>query len=541
MRAAGRCSDATAVLEQASELSPLVAPFAWIEVGRCMVDIAGDGGTPAEELQHYRRAIAATPRLGIAYVVLGQRLCAHNRADEAAQLVAKAVRQQLQPIALLYEVLGLAYSILAEVDETALIREQRMFVAANMFMRALNQGQQEQPDLSHKAWREPSAVRRLEKTVVTLLQAGRHRAVWEWLQGLGARQLDGSAAVEALVWQSMSLRHIHSEGSPSLPLSGDSDHLLQTAWLRTNPTGSNQSRERLRVFAIAYTKTSTCPPLDFELDNKVRFARHSQLLLASAWRDGWLDVYVLPHEYSKAKAALMQGTWVLKPACLSNAESIRIMTAADSASLPEQGRWVLQRHVDRPLLLRGHKFDIRLYLVVRAIRPLRAYIHTAGLVRFASEPYRDDGTWVRAQHFTAMYPQPQQLHDLRDVRALWPYLRQQHGLNTSNVWEQIKARLRIILHAAHTNLTMRDRPQRECLKLYGLDVMLSSAERSGRATACVLEINKSPDMHMYHPEDYDIKGAVMRDLVSLTGGQHEAAKGKPLDSVGFEVLSNSQG
>ena len=48
---------------------------------------------------------------------------------------------------------------------------------------------------------------------------------------------------------------------------------------------------------------------------------------------------------------------------------------------------MVSRYIDNPLLLFGHKFDLRIYVVVTCYDPLRVYVYREGLVRFATEKY----------------------------------------------------------------------------------------------------------------------------------------------------------
>lgn len=48
----------------------------------------------------------------------------------------------------------------------------------------------------------------------------------------------------------------------------------------------------------------------------------------------------------------------------------------------------MQRYLDKPLLLDGFKFDLRVYVVVTGFNPIQAYFYDEGLARFCTTKYR---------------------------------------------------------------------------------------------------------------------------------------------------------
>lgn len=52
--------------------------------------------------------------------------------------------------------------------------------------------------------------------------------------------------------------------------------------------------------------------------------------------------------------------------------------------IPKKVPLVVQRYIDNPYLINDTKFDLRLYILITSIDPLRLYLYDNGLVRFAS-------------------------------------------------------------------------------------------------------------------------------------------------------------
>lgn len=48
---------------------------------------------------------------------------------------------------------------------------------------------------------------------------------------------------------------------------------------------------------------------------------------------------------------------------------------------------IAQHYIEKPLVMNGAKFDLRIYVYVSSLDPLKIYIYNDGLARFASVPY----------------------------------------------------------------------------------------------------------------------------------------------------------
>ena len=97
----------------------------------------------------------------------------------------------------------------------------------------------------------------------------------------------------------------------------------------------------------------------------------------------------LMHEYAQFKLdkanAKKKQLWIGKPNCGAQGKGIIIIDK--NRKLRKRTGYIISEYIDKPHLIDGYKYDLRVYAIVTCFEPLRIYVYPEGLTRICTEKY----------------------------------------------------------------------------------------------------------------------------------------------------------
>lgn len=215
--------------------------------------------------------------------------------------------------------------------------------------------------------------------------------------------------------------------------------------------------------------------------------------------------WVLPDDLQALNETMIRapGDWIVKPGDKGEGHGIFIASSIDELirqDLSING-FVVQPLLKNPYLIYGKKIDLRTYVLITSMVPLRAYVYKEGLVRFASGDYDHNATkGGKEQQFltnTSVGKKYAQLSNLT-----WTFERlcrhfELQGIDAEAVFGSIhEAIARVLLSSEyqfqdefHSTLGGHTCPQ--CFQLLGIDVILDT-----NLNPIVIEVNGLPSMQL---------------------------------------------
>ena len=86
------------------------------------------------------------------------------------------------------------------------------------------------------------------------------------------------------------------------------------------------------------------------------------------------------------KERIVPKLFIIKPECESQGKGIFLTKTFEDVDLTTH--CVAQHYIDPPYLIEGLKFDLRIYVLLYGVNPLKIYLFEEGLARFATESYK---------------------------------------------------------------------------------------------------------------------------------------------------------
>lgn len=275
-------------------------------------------------------------------------------------------------------------------------------------------------------------------------------------------------------------------------------------------------------------------PGTFQIGRKDRLWRNLQKLSAKYGISEFgimPKTYVLPHDMKLLKHdweryAANNERWIIKPPASARGTGIKVVSKW--SQIPKKRPVVVQRYVSKPYLINGNKFDLRLYVLVTSIHPLRIYLYKDGLARFASVKYNDELASLndRYMHLTNYsinrlsknYTPNEDFAACEGhkwtLQSLLQYLKTEKRVDTEALWESMKdlvIKTIICGEASISSLTKANITSRyNCYELFGIDVLLDEDLKPW-----LLEVNISPSLHSASPLDIHVKGPLVTTVLNI--------------------------
>jgi tubulin monoglycylase TTLL3/8 len=227
--------------------------------------------------------------------------------------------------------------------------------------------------------------------------------------------------------------------------------------------------------------------------------------------------------------------WVVKPGRLARGSGVTVVSSVSEAldaarSLNSSSTVVVvQEYVQPPMLLHGHKFDLRVFFLLTQWAPATAYVYSNPYARVAPLPYSDSNLSKMAhvtnrqisKHFEGSDPRFGAYWQWNHLQ-LDAYL-QAGGMGllwSSKIWPGILALARSIARSLPPS------GQRSgSFQLFGLDVLVDA---HGKVWLC--EVNSGPGLHMITDVVRAIYPAMVDQMFSIVLGDAGPQSSRPASS-----------
>uniref|UniRef100_A0A6G1SA67 Tubulin polyglutamylase TTLL4 n=1 Tax=Aceria tosichella TaxID=561515 RepID=A0A6G1SA67_9ACAR len=204
----------------------------------------------------------------------------------------------------------------------------------------------------------------------------------------------------------------------------------------------------------------------------------------------------------------------------------------DGSIVNKKSTMIVQQYISNPCLLENRqKFDLRIYVLVTSVDPLKIYVYDEGLVRFASSKYtsQEDGIIDQYMHLTNYFinknNRDYQINNDCDsldgckwtLKRFWRYIEEHfEHVSSKDLWDQIIDIIIKTIICCETPMTRLShancKNDYSSYELFGFDIILDENFKPW-----ILEVNITPSLKSESNLDTSVKFRVIRDMFNLVG------------------------
>ena len=224
--------------------------------------------------------------------------------------------------------------------------------------------------------------------------------------------------------------------------------------------------------------------------------------------------------------------WLLKPARGLMALGIQLVDNYDTIKNYKRHKYLVSRYVKNPLLINNKKFDMRAYILVTGMNPLRIYFYRDGYIKIAVKDFTFNHKFIKdgCVHITTSdtnqecYDGKEYKYDtdIYDAKShFWSYMHferycAKRGINYTEIMEQMKdifIKTFISLNSDFIEIMKnRNKYDRNLYQLYGLDLMVDINNK-----VHLLELNRNPSMRDGHGVCDYMYDNLIADILNIVG------------------------
>uniref|UniRef100_A0A8C7YVR6 Tubulin tyrosine ligase-like family, member 7 n=1 Tax=Oryzias sinensis TaxID=183150 RepID=A0A8C7YVR6_9TELE len=246
--------------------------------------------------------------------------------------------------------------------------------------------------------------------------------------------------------------------------------------------------------------------------------------------------WIFPAEYTQLQNYVKelrrkrkQKTFIVKPS--NGAMGHGIWLIRNCEKLPAQEHFIVQEYLDKPFLMEGYKFDLRIYILVTSCDPLRIFLYNDGLVRMGTEKYHAPSEANLSQLYMHLTNYSVNKHNenferdetvdkgsKRSISWFTQFLRC-NDYDVAKFWGDISELVVKTLIVAEPHVLHAYRMCRPgqppgsdsvCFEVLGFDIILDH-----KLKPWLLEINRAPSFATDQKIDYDVKKGALLNALKL--------------------------